>query len=173
MKLFSTLALLVSAVAATPVTTHTSRDAEPSKPFYLKTSGAANAKHNDLYVYAYHTGAGFNDAVLTPDVKSASKASLNGTYVQFDLNTPFPWGMYTPGVTNYAQWAQVGINTGYGDEDFSINQDGLQWSEEKGFGGWLVCDWYHGAPQLFYIYRYYEPVIPSSCDAVKLQVEYL
>ncbi|GMG11883.1 unnamed protein product [Aspergillus oryzae] len=175
MKFFSSLALLVSAVAANPIL----RTRDTPKNFHLKTTGADNSAHNDLYVYGYHTGAGFNDAVLTSDVGTASPAFLNGTNVQFSLDTPFPWGL---------------INTGYGSGSFSINDDSLEWSEQQGFGGWLgkfsslvepsircqelatnipaiVCDWYHNAPQLFYLYKYREPTIPSSCSKVQLAVE--
>jgi microcompartment protein CcmK/EutM len=103
MKLLSTLTLLVSAVAANPML-HTTRQAtDATKPFHLKTADASNEKHNNLYVYAYHTGAGFNDAVLTSDVNTASTAFLNGTYTQFDLKTPFPWGFNPIGDTNYAR----------------------------------------------------------------------
>ena len=103
MRLLSTLTLLVSAVAANPMF-HTARqDTSATKPFHLKTADASNEKHNDLYVYAYHTGAGFNDAVLTPDKDTASTAFLNGTYTQFDLKTPFPWGFKPIAVTIYAR----------------------------------------------------------------------
>lgn len=167
MKL-SSLALLVSAVAANPILR--TRDDSP-KNFHLKTAGASNSAHNGLYVYGYHTGAGLNDAVLSPDVGTASPAFLNGTNVQFDLDTPFPWGLYMLPQNNYGAWEPVQINTGYGSNDFSIGNDGLQWSEPQGFGGWLVCDWYHNAPQLFYLYKYLQPTIPSSCSKVQVVVE--
>ncbi|KAL4787069.1 hypothetical protein BJX76DRAFT_354481 [Aspergillus varians] len=171
MKFLSTLSLLIAAAAASPL--HVRRQAiqTPDK-FLLKTSGSENSEHNDLYVYGYHTGAGLNDAVLTPDVETASTAFLNGTKVQFDYDTPFPWGLSPQGVTNYARWQFVNINAGQGQEGFSIDSSGLQWSPEKGFGGWLVCNWYHNAPQLFYIYRYYtDAKYPASCSEVKLLTE--
>lgn len=213
MKFFSSLALLVSAVAANPIL----RTRDTPKNFHLKTTGADNSAHNDLYVYGYHTGAGFNDAVLTSDVGTASPAFLNGTNVQFSLDTPFPWGLVMRPQNNYGgklpppsscpdlgtkehrinistAWEPVEINTGYGSGSFSINDDSLEWSEQQGFGGWLgkfsslvepsircqelatnipaiVCDWYHNAPQLFYLYKYREPTIPSSCSKVQLAVE--
>lgn len=38
----------------------------------------------------------------------------------------------------------------------------------------VVCDWYHSAPQLFYLYAPYEdPKIPSSCSKAELKAEYL
>jgi hypothetical protein len=97
MKFFSSLALLASAVAATPILI--ARNTTTN--FHLKTTGASNSAHNDLYVYGYHTGAGLNDAVLTSDVGTASPAFLNGTNVQFALDTPFPWGLYMVGQNNY------------------------------------------------------------------------
>jgi hypothetical protein len=97
MKFFASLLLLATSAIAVPVA-----NAQESKHFHLKTSGATNADHNDLYVYAYHTGAGLNDAVLTKDVNTASPAYLNGTKTLFDLKSEFPWGMIAPGVTNYA-----------------------------------------------------------------------
>ncbi|RAH72026.1 uncharacterized protein BO66DRAFT_390506 [Aspergillus aculeatinus CBS 121060] len=167
MKFLASLALLVSAVAASPIQAR-----DTAKSFYLKTSGAANDAHNNLYVYAYHTGAGFNDAVLTSDTSRARAVTLNGTNAQFDLGTTFPWGFKMGANTNYASWEPVQINVGYGDEGFSVNGTSLQWSEQNGFGGWLVCDWYHNAPQLFWLYKYLPATIPSSCDKVDLTVEY-
>ncbi|PYI12012.1 hypothetical protein BO78DRAFT_392685 [Aspergillus sclerotiicarbonarius CBS 121057] len=171
MKFLASLALLASTVAAGPIVLPRAASNSTST-FHLKTSGASNEDHNNLYVYAYHTGAGFNDAVLTSDVGTASPAFLNGTHTQFDLGTPFPWGFKMGVQNNYAAWESVQINTGYGDQDFSISGTNLEWSEANGFGGWLVCDWYHNAPQLFYISSYYQPDIPSSCSKVDLTAEY-
>ncbi|OJZ84264.1 hypothetical protein ASPFODRAFT_48267 [Aspergillus luchuensis CBS 106.47] len=171
MKFLASLALLASTVAAGPVL-YPRQSSNSTQSFYLKTSGATNGDHNNLYVYAYHTGAGFNDAVLTSDVGTASPAFLNGTHTQFDLGTSFPWGFKMGVQNNYAAWESVQINVGYGDDDFSIGSTGLEWSAQDGFGGWLVCDWYHNAPQLFYIYRYEEPTIPESCSTVDLTPEY-
>ncbi|PWY75535.1 hypothetical protein BO70DRAFT_364070 [Aspergillus heteromorphus CBS 117.55] len=170
MKFLASLALLASAVAASPLA---SRQDSSSSTFHLKTSGASNDDHNNLYVYAYHTGAGFNDAVLTSDVGTASPAFLNGTNTQFDLGTPFPWGLKPSVQNNYGAWESVQINTGYGSGGFSVNGTDFEWSAASGFGGWLVCDWYHNAPQLFYIYRYTQPTIPSSCSQVDLTAEYV
>lgn len=53
--------------------------------FHLKVDGD--------YVGGYHTGAGLGDAVLVSDVGSASKGYLEDTRVQFEYDTPFPWGL--------------------------------------------------------------------------------
>ena len=36
----------------------------------------------------------------------------------------------------------------------------------------IVCDWYHNVPQLFYLYKYMKPSLPSSCSQVDLTLEY-
>lgn len=96
MKFLASLALLASSISATPLIPR-----QTSKSFHLKTSQAAQDQHNNLYVYGYHTGAGLNDAVLSANAGDASKAFLNNTNVQFDLDTPFPWGFNMVGASNY------------------------------------------------------------------------
>ena len=96
MKFLASLALLASAVSATPLIPR-----QTSKSFHLKTTQAGQDQHNNLYVCGYHTGAGLNDAVLSANAGDASKAFLNGTNVQFDLDTPFPWGFNMVGASNY------------------------------------------------------------------------
>lgn len=102
-SIFSSLALLASAVMAMPANPAIQRRqaANTTAPFFLKTSGGANEQHNNLYLTAYHTGAGFNDAVLESSNQNAAKAILNGTNVQFELGTSFPWGLDMGAATNY------------------------------------------------------------------------
>lgn len=96
MKFFSLLMLATSAITA-PVATSSN-----SQHFNLKSTGATNENHNNLYVYSYHTGAGLNDAVLTDDVNTASHVYLDGTRAIFDLNSDLTWGVVATGNTNYA-----------------------------------------------------------------------
>lgn len=94
--------LAASAIAA-PVARSTD-----AQHFHLKSTGATNESHNNLYVYAYHTGAGLNDAVLTDDVNTASAVYLDGTRAIFDLNSDLTWGVVATGNTNYAcEFAQM------------------------------------------------------------------
>ncbi|EKV11973.1 hypothetical protein Pdw03_6952 [Penicillium digitatum] len=171
MKFLASLLLLATSAIAAPVTITTRQ----SKRFHLKSTGATNENHNNLYVYAYHTGAGLNDAVLTKDASIASPIYLNGTNALVDLKTEFSWGLIATGDTNYGSWEPIVINAGSGGSSgYSIKGDStFQWSESSGFGGWLVCDWYHNAPQLFYLNRYYTATIPSSCSKVQLKIEYI
>lgn len=97
-SIMKSLIFLFMLTASTLVVTVASSS---SKHFHLKSSGATNQEHNSLYVYAYHTGVGLNDAVLTKDVNTASSAYLNGTNALFDLNTEFPWGVVATGNTKY------------------------------------------------------------------------
>lgn len=101
MKLLAPLTLLAATVAANPIVSRQDQDGSSSKTFTLKTTNAQNPQHDNLYVWAYHTGAGLNDAVLG-DAEKASPGSLNGTNVNFELGSAFPWGMFMPGAANYA-----------------------------------------------------------------------
>lgn len=96
MKLLTLLSLLAATAIANPV------ERAAKKEFHLKTSGASHPRHNGLFVYAYHTGAGLNDAVLDKDGTNASPIYLNGTRALADLKTEFPWGLVAVGDTNYA-----------------------------------------------------------------------
>lgn len=104
----ATSALLTTGLPQTTTTTTTNNAPHQSLShrFHLKTSDALDHDHhhrfNNLYVSAYHTGAGFDDAVLEPDVSVAATAILNNTNVQFDFGTSFPWGMDMGADTNYA-----------------------------------------------------------------------
>lgn len=68
--------------------------------FYLKTSNDSLGR-NGLYIGGYHTGAGLADAVAWPNTTYGSPAFLNGTYLQFALNSA-PSGFYPETDTNYA-----------------------------------------------------------------------
>jgi hypothetical protein len=60
--------------------------------------------------------------------------------------------------TAYTGWQPVRIDAGYGGsssrgdgDGFFTNSTGLQWSSNAGvdpaadsFGGWIICDWWHG-----------------------------
>lgn len=71
--------------------------------YSLRTRTAEpSSDKNGLYVAAYHTGAGLNDAVLISDMPGASKGFLNDSYQLFDFGTHFPWGMKIGGNANYA-----------------------------------------------------------------------
>ncbi|CAG7971834.1 unnamed protein product [Penicillium salamii] len=165
-SLTSLLMMTTSTIAATVASSS-------SEHFHLKSSGATNQEHNNLYVYAYHTGSGLSDAALTNDVNTASSVYLNGTNALFDFNTKFPWGFVVTSNTKYAYWDPILINAGQSSTGFSVKGNNFLWSEASGFGGWLVCDWNHNAPQLFYLNRYYDTTIPSSCSKVQLKADHI
>lgn len=84
-------------------------------------------------------------------------------------------------------WEFVEVNAGEGVPGFELESDNtLTWNSTE-FGGWLgkypychissrrlmymiACDWWHGAPQLFWIVYYEEGIIPfpSFCSEVDL-----
>lgn len=76
--------------------------------FYLQTSVIngtkdTGSKKGGLYVYAFHTGAGLNDAVLSSNKTIASKGSLNGTDLTFALaGSTLTWNATLSSDTNNA-----------------------------------------------------------------------
>ncbi|KAJ5348569.1 uncharacterized protein N7506_001822 [Penicillium brevicompactum] len=96
---------------------------------------------------------------------------MNGTNARFDFNTKFPWGFVATGDTKYTYWIPILINAGQGSDGFSVKGNKFVWSEANGFGGWLVCDWYHNVPQLFYLNSYHNATIPTSCSKIQLRTE--
>ncbi|KGO69544.1 hypothetical protein PITC_000420 [Penicillium italicum] len=87
MKFFAAVALLATAVAAAP----------SSKLFNLKTSGASNSSHNDLYLSVGH--GLISDPLNSEAIFSGAPASLaaafsfvNGTII-LDTETKAPWAL--------------------------------------------------------------------------------
>ena len=140
-----------------------------------------------------------NDVVFTDEAPlgnaslAATNITVNGTtyYNQlFDLGNDFPWGLVmVPNQDFYAAWQPVQLNAGasgsaFDVSGFFINETGLQWTSNPDqvgtdtdeFGGWLVCDWWHGVPQLFFRISYYSSTAyeaPASCADVYLIPQYL
>lgn len=161
---FSTTLLAFAAAATAAVV--------PTGPEYnlktcLKPNQPHKAKYNDLYLYGYHTGAGLNDPGLSHNRSIAAKGYLKhvkgenaivGNNQLFDLGSEFPYDLVmVPYEVAYSSWQPVRINAGSGGNgedvsNFFINATGLQWtttpnkpgSPDDMFGGWIVCDWWHG-----------------------------
>jgi len=187
---FATLATLLWSVTVTAAVVPTGRE------FYLRTVVTnGSAAFNNLYVAGYHTGAGLNDAVLAPKDNSyrLAKGFMNGTHQEFDLGSDFPYGFVALEEANYAGWEYVQINAGYGGEGFYYNNTdgsgvkGLKWvagypyvyepTPLNEWIGWMVCDWFHGMPQLFWRVRDgvagLNATLLCSCANVELQREFL
>ncbi|KAJ5462805.1 hypothetical protein N7475_007749, partial [Penicillium sp. IBT 31633x] len=95
-------------------------------------------------------------------------------------NNLYVYGYHTGAGLNDAVLTKDGVVasgdnkfTCQGSNGFSVKGSNFMWSEVSGFGGWLVYDWYHNAPQLFYLNRDYNATIPSSCSKIQLKAEYI
>ncbi|KAK6431889.1 hypothetical protein LTR95_011942 [Oleoguttula sp. CCFEE 5521] len=154
----------------------------------LKPGQPDKTAYDGLYLSSYHTGAGLNDALFySRDPADGILGSLNGTVQGFNLGTTFPWSMLMAlSTATYAAWEPVRIDVGQGGisargwgDGFFINGTGLQWTssttgdeETNSFAGWMVCDWWHSQPQLFFRLKYYNHTTPASCADVYLCPEY-
>ena len=98
------LSIIPSLTLASSLPTYANQTINITGPYYLKTKvlpGGDTSKDN-LYVWAYHTGAGTNDAVLGSK-DHARPAYLNNSIQQFDLGTAgVPWSFSLPYDLNYA-----------------------------------------------------------------------
>lgn len=173
-----------------------------SQEYRLKTAVKPNqpkkTRFNNLWLQGYHTGAGLNDVTFTTQEKGANKGFLEKTNVTgkddrpfysalFDLGSDFSYDLVMDEYdTMYAGWQPVRLNAGTGGSGtevsgFFINSTGLQWtstpekpgSSDDAFGGWLVCDWWHGVPQLFFRLRYDHIPETLGCADVKLEPVYI
>lgn len=97
--------------------------------YYFKTQvrAAQPAAYNNLYVYAYHTGAGLSDVGLVRDVPyEAHRGWFNGTYLNWfqssSLSGQLRYGFdYRVLSTNYASWSPATINGGQGTPGLGLD----------------------------------------------------
>lgn len=184
MVFISTLALaattLLGIASASPLSTrqtYVPGTQNNTQEFYIKmvvTDGLT--KYEEYSLEAWHTGAGLADPVFVNT--TGSRAFLNGTNLQFDVNQyPFSANGF-PSDTNYARWEPIDITSGYGSGGWAnAGPDGIVQTNEE-FDGWLVCEWFHGtnAPQLFQMIKGFDGDaydIPSSCARVLLFPEFI
>ena len=101
--------------------------------------------------------------------------------LEFDLGSDFPYAAQVADIDLYAAWEPLQINGG-GETNYGayyINSNGLQFTTTPGeqgtnnFGGWLVCQWSRGVPQLFVKSKAISAQIPSSCAEVQLKPHYI
>ncbi|KXL43587.1 hypothetical protein M433DRAFT_144936 [Acidomyces richmondensis BFW] len=163
--------------------------ASTPKKYHLKTSlkpgQSDKARFDELWLYAYHTAAGFNAVTFSKSLTSSAAevylqpvpntTSTEDNYLRADLEGSTEWGTDMLDVNYYASWQPVQINAGQGNDGFFFNSTGLQYTSNPNgtyneFGGWIVCDWWlSGVPQLFYRLSFAEGVAaPCSCADVHL-----
>ncbi|GAB7337885.1 hypothetical protein MBLNU457_4276t1 [Dothideomycetes sp. NU457] len=184
---------LAAAAMAAPTALNTTREFKLIS--IVKPGQDDKCAFDGLYLTSYHTGAGISDATFTPHLNVSASAFLNetsslgpaqaatATYpLNFDLGTTYPWTAEVANANNYAAWEPVRIEAGGIANNFGafyINDTGLQWASSPKdmsydqFGGWLVCDWWHGKPQLFARLAYYNVSTLSSCADIWLVPEYI
>ncbi|KAK8165475.1 hypothetical protein IWX90DRAFT_485041 [Phyllosticta citrichinensis] len=158
-----------------------SPDFAPNGPeFRLQTrlvdqNDTTKSAYSGLYLTTYHTGAGLSDVVFVANETRGAKAFLNesvpdtapGGQLEFDFGNDFPWGLRL-GYEPYSKWSSVIVQAGLGDQGFVYGDQGLVYNLTQ-FAGWMVCDWWHNVPQLFWLLDVVGPYeIPSSCAEVLL-----
>ncbi|GAB7341966.1 hypothetical protein MBLNU457_g0266t1 [Dothideomycetes sp. NU457] len=160
-----------------------------TQSFLIKThllpnqSPATNlTRFDNLWLSAARTGAGTSDAVLTTNITDSLQAFFTIAYFpKIDtalITHPSALGAlnfvgdatphaFEPTRTAYDAWSFVQIINGEGG--------GVVWKESLdyamyGFKGWMVCDWWHGLPQLFVKWEVTPAAaVPMGCADVELR----
>ncbi|EKV16004.1 hypothetical protein PDIG_23590 [Penicillium digitatum PHI26] len=167
MKFFATVALLTTTVAAGP----------SEKLFNLKTSGASNSSHNNLYLSVGHgliSDPLNNEAIFSgaPASRAAAFSFVNGT-VLLDTQTTAPWALDLINVEGVRkERAQISIKPTHGSKGFSVGHHGIEGPSET-WDGWLWCLADLEAGQLFPNLHFLsktvqEPAVPAGCDRIQL-----
>ncbi|KAK6543693.1 hypothetical protein TWF694_000428 [Orbilia ellipsospora] len=132
-----------------------------------------NKKFDGLWASLYHTGAGTADVYLQNNRTAAFPAFLN--------NTQFQW-VYT-GVSNipyalnleyqtYAAWGPLEVTPGYGSDyygkGFKFGKGNSIVDTFEEWTGWLVCDWWHQVPELFWSQVGFDLKVIPTCASVQL-----
>jgi len=168
LSLLASLTALLSTASATAAVA-------PLQPFRIQTRVINGlAVLDGLWAELYHTGAGFADITFTSDENSAFGAYLNNTGFQFILpGAPYPYAV-TFTYQTYAAWGPVYVQSGYGVEPYglgfefagrgqnSIVDTNPEWTQ------WIVCQWWHQVPQLFWGQVDENITVIDSCATVEL-----
>ncbi|CAK7270302.1 hypothetical protein SEPCBS119000_004019 [Sporothrix epigloea] len=138
------------------------------KPFLLRTQvkNGGDSRFDSLYVFAYHTGAGLNDAMLRAESQKATPATafvgsggsggsgggLGSQYFAVLMQiggSPYEL-MPVRGYTPYDGLQPVRINVSGAppcvENAFYLDRDKLRWTSSAdssppgGFDSWLACD---------------------------------
>jgi hypothetical protein len=156
--------------------------------FFLRTAalpGEEPSPYTGLYIR--HHGSGINSVVLTLTVPKFIKAYEDGDGISFDSVTHEGrrWGLTlrTDGGQR-AGWEKVEIVENGGSQKLSFSKAGggngedfLEYAEQEAgenvWKGWMVCDWAHGHPQLFWVTDQLQGELPKFCHRVQIVREML
>jgi len=156
--------------------------------FFLKTAplpGEPPSPYTNLYLR--HHGSGIDSIVLTTGPPKFIKAQMDGKRITFTSasHEGRKWGLTlrTDG-GQHAGWEKAeivedggsdGLLFTRGEED--PNEEVLEFEEEDAgervWKGWMVCDWAHGYPQLFWVTHKLNGELPSFCHRVQIVREML
>ncbi|CAG7953258.1 unnamed protein product [Penicillium olsonii] len=168
MKFLTSVALLATAAVAAP----------SDKLFNLKTSGASNSTHNDLYLTV---GRGVvPDPLNSEAVFSGVAANRAATFyfanstIYWNAHSSAPYALDLINVDGVRkERAQISVDPTHGSKGFSITPEGVKGPSET-WEGWLWCPVDAEAGQFFPNLHFLnknvqEPAVPAGCDKINLQ----
>ncbi|KAF3163657.1 hypothetical protein TWF106_010548 [Orbilia oligospora] len=132
-----------------------------------------NRKFDGLWASLYHTGAGTADVYFHNNRTAAFSAFLNHTQFQWVYTgvSQIPYALNLQYQT-YATWGPLEVSPGYGSDYYGkgfVFKNGNQIVDKfEEWTGWLVCDWWHQVPQLFWTQIGAKVKVIPSCAKVQL-----
>ncbi|KAG0649250.1 hypothetical protein D0Z07_4160 [Hyphodiscus hymeniophilus] len=159
-----------------------------SKQFFLKTAPLPDEEPSQYTnLYLRHFGSGMDSIVLTPGQPKFIKGHMDGSRITFNSasHEGRKWGLaLRKDGEQYAGWEKVEIVEREGSDKllFTGGEEGSvkevleceeEFAEEKVWKGWMVCDWAHGYPQLFWVTHKLNGELPSFCHRVQIVREML
>ncbi|KAK6341396.1 hypothetical protein TWF696_008472 [Orbilia brochopaga] len=140
-----------------------------------------NTKFCGLWGSLYHTGAGMWDVTFQDNRTAGWYSFINNTQFQWAYPTPtntesddIPWALDLQ-YQAYNAWGTIEVSAGYGSEyygrNFTVAENGTIVSDFEEWAGWLICDWGHQVPQLFWAQIAYNITVLCSCARVELYAD--
>jgi len=132
------------------------------------------SRFDNLYLSSVRTGAGTGDAVFTSNVTEGLQAFFNATTTKYPdylaplnfVGVSYPYA-FKPTSSAYSDWSFVQINAG--NDGAAVLKETLDY-QYAGPLPWMVCDWWHGKPQLFIKKTILHPVTPPmGCADIELK----
>jgi hypothetical protein len=114
--------------------------------YYFKTQvkDYQSVAYDDLYLFAYHTGAGLSDATFVKDTPyEGHRGWFNGTSLNWFQPSSVNGGIFFGvdvciGCGTYQDWSTVTINGGQGTPTLGLDEDqNLVVLNNSYFGNWL------------------------------------
>ncbi len=153
--------------------------------YFLRTAAHPSTPNSTRFsnLYVRHHGSGINSIMMVASPTKFLRFNLSESGHQNATSWKNPgrtWGFVLGSEEGkcLGGWEEVQIVEGEADPGFAWcsddQPDGREVLEHKGkeancsWAGWMVCEWCHGHPQLFWVTSNLKGELPDFCERVVL-----